>query len=159
LIKKEEEAPVMLKRINPKDPRKGTDKTAQLFDRKLQFYTDVEFTKNSILAMIIKLSLKSFLEFVRMKTFGRNGFNQVQLDVYFTRVVLCNLVQMERGAEAIVNLLLDEVLVNTMERCIEPIPFEQNTIIEYCGSKLKKALGQSSTPSASPAANEKTPDG
>jgi len=64
----------------------------------------------------------------------------------------------KKGAEQIINLLLDEVLVNTMERCFEPIPFEENTIIEYCNSKLKKALGQPNPTSiATPTTSTKQP--
>jgi len=138
---------VQLKKINPSNPKKGADKTATLFEKKLHFYTDVEFNRNSILTQIIKLCLKGYLEFARKKTFSKNGFNQMQLDIYFMRVVLCNLVQ---GADTILNALLDEILVNSMERCVEPTPLDQQTIIGFCDVKLKKVLaaiqGHPSTP-------------
>jgi hypothetical protein len=52
-----------------------------------------------------KLCLKSFQEFVRLQTFNRSGFQQIQLDIQFLRTPLKEIVE----DEATIDFLLDEV--------------------------------------------------
>lgn len=54
---------------------------------------------------IVKLSLKSLQEFVRLQTFNRSGFQQIQLDIHFLRSSLKDIAE----DEAAVDFLLDEV--------------------------------------------------
>lgn len=55
---------------------------------------------------IVKLCLKSLLEFVRLKTFNRSGFQQIQLDIQFLRAPVRETVE----DEAVIDFLLDEVV-------------------------------------------------
>ena len=55
---------------------------------------------------IVKLCLKSLQEFVRLQTFNRSGFQQIQLDIQFLRTTLKETVE----DEAAINFLLDEVI-------------------------------------------------
>jgi hypothetical protein len=52
-----------------------------------------------------KLCLKSLQEFVRLQTFNRSGFQQIQLDIQFLRTPLKEIVE----DEATIDFLLDEV--------------------------------------------------
>lgn len=52
------------------------------------------------------MSLKSLQEFVRLQTFNRSGFQQIQLDIQFLRSPLKEIVE----DEAAVDFLLDEVI-------------------------------------------------
>lgn len=54
---------------------------------------------------IVKLCLKSMQEFVRLHTFNRSGFQQIQLDMQYLRITLKDSAE----DEAAVEFLLDEV--------------------------------------------------
>ncbi|KAK7469788.1 hypothetical protein BaRGS_00036215 [Batillaria attramentaria] len=51
----------------------------KLFSEKIEIFSAVEFSKVSVLTGIIKISLKTFLECVRLRTFGRYGLQQIQV--------------------------------------------------------------------------------
>lgn len=53
---------------------------------------------------IVKLCLKSLQEFVRLQTFNRSGFQQIQLDIQYLRNTLKEFVD----DEAAMDFLLDE---------------------------------------------------
>lgn len=55
---------------------------------------------------IVKFCLKSLQEFVRLQTFNRSGFQQIQLDIQFLRTTLRETAE----DEAAIDFLLDEVL-------------------------------------------------
>lgn len=59
---------------------------------------------------VVKLCLKSFQEFVRLQTFNRSGFQQIQLDIQFLRTPLKETVE----DEAAIDFLLDEVKENSL---------------------------------------------
>ena len=54
---------------------------------------------------IVKLCLKSMQEVVRLHTFNRSGFQQIQLDMQYLRITLKDSAE----DEAAVEFLLDEV--------------------------------------------------
>lgn len=62
--------------------------------------------QESVLSTIVKLCLKSLQEFVRLQTFNRSGFQQIQLDIQFLRGPLKEIVE----DEAAIDFLLDEVM-------------------------------------------------
>jgi hypothetical protein len=71
---------------------------------------------------------------VRLQTFGKFGFDQVQLDIYFLRISLGNLV---KDAQKILDPRFDDIILNAGERCIDPNFFEDKVIfhlisIAYC---------------------------
>ena len=58
------------------------------YDRKQSLVNSIiDSNANSILTFISKIALKSFIESVRLCTFNRNGFQQIQVDVYYLRAV------------------------------------------------------------------------
>lgn len=61
--------------------------------------------QESVLNTIVKLCLKSVQEYVRLQTFNRRGFQQVQLDIEFLRSPVKDFAE----DEAAVDFLLDEV--------------------------------------------------
>lgn len=61
--------------------------------------------QESVITTIVKLCLKSLQEFVRLQTFNRSGFQQIQLDIHFLKTTLKN----TADDEAAVDFLLDEV--------------------------------------------------
>ncbi|GKA68049.1 vacuolar protein sorting-associated protein 51 homolog isoform X1 [Tanacetum coccineum] len=84
---------------------------AKLFKQKMEI-----FTKESVVMTIVKHCLKSMQEFVRLHTFNRSGFQQIQLDMQYLRITLKDSAEDEEAVE----FLLDEVIVASQRRCLDP---------------------------------------
>ncbi|PON72395.1 Vacuolar protein sorting-associated protein [Trema orientale] len=111
---------------------------AKLFKQKVEIFTKIEFNQESVVAMVVKLCLKSLQEFVRLQTFNRSGFQQIQLDIQFLRNPLKEIVE----DEAAIDFLLDEVIVAASERCLDPIPLEPPILDKLIQAKLAKTREQ-----------------
>ena len=72
--------------------------------------------QESVYSTIVKLCLKSLHELVRLQTFNRSGFQQIQLDMQFLRSMLKETAE----DEAAVNFLLDEVIFAAGTSCLDP---------------------------------------
>ncbi|XP_028771061.1 vacuolar protein sorting-associated protein 51 homolog [Neltuma alba] len=107
---------------------------AKLFKQKVEIFTKVEYTQESVVTTIVKLCLKSLQEFVRLHTFNRSGFQQIQLDIQFLRTSLRETVE----DEAAMDFLLDEVIVAAAERCLDPVPLEPPILDKLIQVKLAK---------------------
>ncbi|MED6198118.1 Vacuolar protein sorting-associated protein 51 [Stylosanthes scabra] len=117
---------------------------AKLFKQKVEIFTKVEYTQESVVTTIVKLCLKSLQEFVRLQTFNRSGFQQIQLDIQFLRTPLREIVE----DEAAMDFLLDEVIVAATERCLDPIPLEAPILDKLIQAKLAKSSDQNTSPSS-----------
>ncbi|KAL7172033.1 hypothetical protein ACSBR2_031680 [Camellia fascicularis] len=111
---------------------------AKLFKQKMEIFTKVEHTQESVVTTIVKLCLKSLQEFVRLQTFNRSGFQQIQLDIQFLRTTLKDTVE----DEAAIDFLLDEVIVAAAERCLDPVPLEIPILDRLIQAKLAKTSEQ-----------------
>lgn len=111
---------------------------AKLFKQKMEIFTKVDATQDSVLTTIVKLCLKSLQEFVRLQTFNRSGFQQIQLDTQFLR----NSIKDKVEDEAAVDFLLDEVINAAVERCLDPIPLEPPVLDRLIQVKLEKPKEQ-----------------
>ncbi|KAK7076242.1 Vacuolar protein sorting-associated protein 51, partial [Halocaridina rubra] len=60
----------------------------KLWSERIEIFAPVEFTRVSILTGIVKISLKTLLESVRLRTFSRFGLQQVQVDAHYLRTYL-----------------------------------------------------------------------
>ncbi|KAK7379043.1 hypothetical protein VNO80_04495 [Phaseolus coccineus] len=105
---------------------------AKLFKQKVEIFTKVEYTQESVVMTIVKLCLKSLQEYVRIQTFNRSGFQQIQLDIQFLRTPLKEIVE----DEAAMDFLLDEVIVAAVERSLDPIPLELPILDRLVQAKL-----------------------
>lgn len=114
---------------------------AKLFKQKMEIFTKVEHTQESVITTIVKLCLKSLQEFVRLQTFNRSGFQQIQLDIHFLKTTLKD----TADDEAAVDFLLDEVIVAAAERCLDPIPLEPSILDRLTQAKLAKTGEQGPT--------------
>ncbi|KAL7199057.1 hypothetical protein ACSBR2_021360 [Camellia fascicularis] len=117
---------------------------AKLFKQKMEIFTKIEHTQESVVTTIVKLCLKSLQEFVRLQTFNRSGFQQIQLDIQFLRTTLKETVE----DEAAIDFLFDEVVVAAAERCLDPIPLEPPILDKLIQAKLTKTSVQSPTSSS-----------
>ncbi|XP_068600930.1 vacuolar protein sorting-associated protein 51 homolog [Brachionichthys hirsutus] len=100
----------------------------KLFSERIDIFSSVEFNKVSVLTGIIKISLKTFLECVRLRTFGRYGLQQIQVDCHYLQMYLWRFV----SDENLVHFLLDEIVGSSAHRCLDPVPMEQSVIEVIC---------------------------
>lgn len=100
----------------------------KLFSEKIEIFSAVEFSKVSVLTGIIKISLKTFMECVRVRTFGRYGLQQIQVDTHYLQLYLWRFVTDEN----LVQVLLDEIVCSTVHRCLEPVMMEPSVIELIC---------------------------
>lgn len=107
---------------------------AKLFKQKVEIFTKLEYTQESVISTIVKMCLKSFQEYVRLETFSRSGFQQIHLDTQFLREPLKEVVE----DEAVIDFLLDEVCVAAAERCLDPIPLEPAILDKLIHAKIAK---------------------
>lgn len=115
---------------------------AKLFKQKMEIFTKIEFTQESVVTTILKLCLKSLQEFVRLQTFNRRGFQQIQLDIEFLRTTLKDTSE----DEAATDFLLDEVVVAAAERCLDPVPLDQPILDKLIQVKVAKTSEQNPNP-------------
>nr|XP_015838681.1 PREDICTED: vacuolar protein sorting-associated protein 51 homolog isoform X2 [Tribolium castaneum] len=100
----------------------------KLFSERIEIFSTVEFNKISILTGIIKISLKTFMECVRLKTFSKFGLQQIQVDTHYLQLYLWRFV----ADENLVHFLLDEILGSAVHRCLEPILMEPSVVDIIC---------------------------
>ncbi|KAK2496600.1 hypothetical protein MC885_004288, partial [Smutsia gigantea] len=87
----------------------------KLFSERIDVFSPVEFNK-------------TLLECVRLRTFGRFGLQQVQVDCHFLQLYLWRFV----ADEELVHLLLDEVVASAALRCPDPVPMEPSVVEVIC---------------------------
>lgn len=100
----------------------------KLFSERIDLSGPVEANKVSIVMAIIKTCLKGFLECVRLKTFGKYGIQQVQVDCYYLQLFLWRFT----SDENLVHSLLDEILSSSVQRCLEPVLMEPSVVELIC---------------------------
>ncbi|XP_068084735.1 vacuolar protein sorting-associated protein 51 homolog [Anabrus simplex] len=100
----------------------------KLFSERIEIFSSVEFSKVSVLTGIIKISLKTFLECVRLRTFSRYGLQQIQVDTHYLQLYLWRFV----ADENLVHFLLDEILGSAVHRCIDPVLMEPSVVEIIC---------------------------
>lgn len=100
----------------------------KLFSERIDIFSPVEFNKVSVLTGIIKISLKTLLECVRLRTLGRFGLQQVQVDGHYLQLYLWRFAADER----VVQGLLDEVAASAAHRCLDPVPMEHSVVELIC---------------------------
>ncbi|KAI8789689.1 vacuolar protein sorting-associated protein 51 [Biomphalaria glabrata] len=100
----------------------------KLFSEKIEIFSAVEFSKVSVLTGIVKISLKTFLECVRLRTFGKYGIQQIQVDTHYLQLYLWRFV----SDENLVQVLLDEIVCSAVHRCVDPTMMEPSVIDLIC---------------------------
>ncbi|EFN87653.1 vacuolar protein sorting-associated protein 51 homolog [Harpegnathos saltator] len=100
----------------------------KLFSERIEIFSSVKFNKASILTGIIKISLKTFLECVRLRTFSKYGLQQIQVDTHYLQLYLWRFV----SDENVVHCLLDEILSSAVHRCLEPVLMEPSVVDIIC---------------------------
>jgi len=108
---------------------------------KMHLFSRIEFDRGSILTAILKVCLKTFLECVRLVTFGNYGYQQIQVNVHFLRIVLTQNNVIEDKSQVLE--MIDEIVVSAEERTVDAAPMETFIIERICDEKLKNPSGDS----------------
>ncbi|EFC44696.1 predicted protein [Naegleria gruberi] len=86
---------------------------------------DSSFSGNEIVTEVLKIVLKTMEECVRGLTFGKNGFQQLQVEIAFMQQKLATLIEDKTYLPS----LVQEVMASCAERCFSATPLE-NTIVQ-----------------------------
>ncbi|KAK0429363.1 hypothetical protein QR680_011344 [Steinernema hermaphroditum] len=100
----------------------------RMWTEKIEIFEKVHFKRDSVLSAIVKMCLKSFLESVRLQTFGRYGLEQIQVDCYFLQQQLWKYV----SDEAVVTSMIDEIVSSVVHRSVQPKIMEPAAVKEIC---------------------------
>ena len=112
----------------------------RMFARKISLSTGAfgggsgKATVASMLTHVTKLTLKTLVEEVRLGTFSRAGFQQLQVDCAMLRWVLPPSVDDEGSVLA----LLDEALISCQERCLDAVAIDHSVMEGLCDTKRKE---------------------
>jgi len=98
----------------PHNPQQG------LFSYKLQLFGRIEFDRAPILSAVVKLTIKTFLEYIRKSTFGKNGFKQIQINVNQLKSIFLQNGSWFDDKSPIIELL-DQITEATEERTREAV--------------------------------------
>ena len=74
----------------------------------------------------MKSILKSLIEHIRQIRLDKNGFQQLQIDMYFVVQICYEMVAVDD--ESLIIGFYFEMMQNAGEMCLEAIPLEQTTI-------------------------------
>ena len=102
----------------------------KLFSERIEIFADCDFNKLSVTTGIIKIVLKTFIECVRLCSFSRFGFQQVQIDATYLQNQLWRFVTDEN---LIINLT-EEITLSAYQRSFDPIKMESGLLDRICES-------------------------
>ncbi|KAL7753221.1 hypothetical protein RI367_000996 [Sorochytrium milnesiophthora] len=99
----------------------GIDK---MFRDKMEFFGDVNASRPAILAAVLRIVLKAWVERVRETTLNRFAFQQTIVDVEYCKTHLRKYASGDRQ----ISDLLDEVLTSAYRRCTDPVFLQRDSI-------------------------------
>ncbi|KAF8953760.1 Vacuolar protein sorting-associated protein 51 [Haplosporangium bisporale] len=99
-------------------------------DRVEIFIRCQDLTRTGVMFGIIKILLKAWAESVRLRTFGRGGFQQVQVDAEFAKVWLWRFATAD---ERLMYSLLEETQQTAYRRCVDPVPLDLTNVETIIG--------------------------
>ena len=113
----------------------------RMFARKISLEVTLAMGDKAILSRmlthVVKLTLKTLVEEVRLGTYGRAGFQQLQLDVAMLRWVLPSCVEDDGSVVA----LLEEALISCQERCLDAAAMDAAEVEALCQAKRSSLPG------------------
>ncbi|XP_055935645.1 vacuolar protein sorting-associated protein 51 homolog [Argiope bruennichi] len=104
----------------------------KLFPKPSAVSEAAEFSNYYILHCIMKMTLKSLLEYARQRTFSRFGLQQVQVDVQCLRLHVSQYLKNELDIET----LFDDIISNCYSRAIDPEFMNPYVVSSLCQAFL-----------------------
>ncbi|GFT52497.1 vacuolar protein sorting-associated protein 51 homolog [Nephila pilipes] len=101
---------------------------SRLFSKPSVNLETTEFTSDSILNRIMRMTLKSFLEYIRCRTFNRFGLQQIQIDVHCLQLRVLPYLQNEDSFTS----LFDDIISSCYNRTIHPEFMNPQVVSSLC---------------------------
>ncbi|CAG7831601.1 unnamed protein product [Allacma fusca] len=111
------------------DPNMATN-IQKLFSEKVEIFGEVGLHKSDILMSIVKIGLRAFLEYVRLKTMDKYSLHQIQVDVHYLQLYLWRFV----NNEGFMHSLMDEILASSIQRCVH-VSLLESPMVEMIAEK------------------------
>jgi len=109
---------------------------AELFEKKIKIFGNVDPDPYSIMFAILKISLKSYFECVQLQTFSIHGYQQIQVDTSFMALVLRPIATKDLP---MFERLIEEILNSGADRCLDPqAKMETSIVNSICQHKIKE---------------------
>jgi len=100
--------------------RGASNSSKSFFGHKIDMFAKVDYNRASILVAVCRIGMKTMCESIRLCSFGRCGYQQVQVDVAFLEEALTQLI----GAKSNVDFFFAEAEVSAQRRCVDPMKLE-----------------------------------
>ncbi|PIO67866.1 Vps51/Vps67 protein [Teladorsagia circumcincta] len=104
-----------------------------LWCERIDFNQQLHFNRASIIGAIVKVLLKSFIESIRLQTYGKFAVEQIQVDCYYLQRGVSPLV----ADEVIVNSMVDQALSSALKRCVAPELVHPTRLRQICEDKTE----------------------
>eukprot|EP01012_Entosiphon_sulcatum_P023652 TRINITY_DN28755_c0_g1_i2.p1 TRINITY_DN28755_c0_g1~~TRINITY_DN28755_c0_g1_i2.p1 ORF type:complete len:731 (+),score=172.08 TRINITY_DN28755_c0_g1_i2:37-2193(+) len=100
-----------------------TVEIAKIFDKTHTFVATSlrprTLSRPVLMDAVLNYTFKSFLECVRLKVFGRAGFQQLQVDTQYIRVRCMPYTKRTKTGKAWLNEAMDEIILTVFDRCVD----------------------------------------
>ncbi|KAM3958543.1 vacuolar protein sorting 51 [Aphomia sociella] len=100
----------------------------RIFSERIEVFSPAGADRAALSNGALKVALKSLVECVRLRTFGRHGLQQLQVDVHFLQQRLSCMGNDER----LLNALLEDALSSAQLRCVDPQLMEPSIVDIIC---------------------------
>lgn len=100
----------------------------RIFSERIEVFSPAGADRAALSNGALKVALKALVECVRLRTFGRHGLQQLQVDVHFLQQRLSCMGNDER----LLNALLEDALASAQLRCIDPQLMEPSIVDIIC---------------------------
>jgi len=108
----------------------------RMFESKTTIFGEVEYSRSGVLLSIGRILLKTLSEYIRRETFGKFGYQQIEIDVNFIKYALTEIIGISECAELIG--MIEEIIASLNARCIEPESVSATTLETIIEQKRKK---------------------
>ncbi|GBP83579.1 Vacuolar protein sorting-associated protein 51 homolog [Eumeta japonica] len=99
---------------------------SRIFSERIEVFSPAGADRAALSTGALKVALKALVECVRLRTFGRHGLQQLQVDVHFLQQRLSCIGNDER----LLNALLEDALASAQLRCVDPQLMEPSKLKE-----------------------------
>ncbi|KAG6450139.1 hypothetical protein O3G_MSEX006391 [Manduca sexta] len=100
----------------------------RIFSERIEVFSPAGADRAALSNGALKVALKALVECVRLRTFGRHGLQQLQVDVHFLQQRLSCMGNDER----LLNALLEDALASAQLRCVDPQLMEPSIVDIIC---------------------------
>lgn len=100
----------------------------RIFSERIEVFSPAGADRGALSNGALKVALKALVECVRLRTFGRHGLQQLQVDIHYLQQRLSCMGNDER----LLNALLEDALASAQLRCVDPQLMEPSIVDIIC---------------------------